>query len=331
MHAKIFGLSFFLCLVICAMNMNAQENLDDSSLMVDRFKANTIYLSSDDLGGRGAGSKGIKLAAEHIANEFSKIGLETLDDGSYVQSFDYPDQEEQESNIIGFIAAKQPTSKSLVFTAHYDGYGIIRDTEQADSIYNGARDNAIGVAALMELARMYAEQEAPKVNLVFIATAGEEFGMVGSTYYLKHPVFNAEEIIMCLNIDGFNVSGKRTNFFIMPRQGVDYVDDMVLLAQRCGWIYDPPEWVDSMNKNFDTASFLSKNIPAMTIWIGDRLLGGEMAPRSNFGSIHSPDDEINESWNWTGVEDHLELYKKTGDYFMNLDKGVHVNDPALFQ
>ncbi|MGI9530389.1 M28 family peptidase [Lutimonas sp.] len=331
MHTRIVGLVIFLCSMVCSLNMSAQENEGDLSLTIERFKENTIYLSSDELGGRGAGSEGIKLAASHIANEFSKIGLETLPDGTYVQLFDYPEQEEQESNIIGFIPAQEPTTKSLIFTAHYDGYGIIKNVDQSDSIYNGARDNAIGVAALMELARIYVDQKAPKVNLVFMATAGEEFGLVGSSYYLEHPVFNADDIVMCLNIDGFNVSGKRANFFVMPRQGVDFVDDMVLVAQRCGWIYDPPEWVDSMNKNFDTASFLSRNIPAMTLWIGDRLLNGEMAPKLNFGNIHSPEDEINGAWDWSGVQDHLELYKNAADYFINLNSSVHVNDPGLFQ
>lgn len=305
--------------------------LNISAQVLADFKKNTIYLSSDALEGRGNGSQGIRKAAVYISEKFKEIGLEPIKEESYLQEFEYPGQVELESNVVGIIRAAEITDKSIVFTAHYDGYGIRKTEGTQDSIYNGARDNAVGVAALVELARMYSKEQPPKVNLVFIATAAEEFGKHGSNYYLENPVFKLEDIIMCLNIDGFNVSGKRINFFVMPRQGVDFMDDVVILAQRLGWMYDPPNWVDSMNTNFDTASFLKRGVPAMTLWIGDRLLGGDMAPRLNFGDIHSPLDEINEEWDWSGVIDHLELYKGVGDYFMNSEIKISVSNSELFE
>jgi hypothetical protein len=117
----------------------------------------------------------------------------------------------------------------------------------------------------------------------------------------------------------------------MPRQGVDFIDEIAFVALRNGWIYNSPDWIDSMNTNFDTASFLKRGIPAATIWVGNRLIGGEMAPRLNFGDIHSPSDEINSDWNWQGVMDHLELYKNSADYFMRKDKKANVSNPDLFQ
>ncbi|WKK65067.1 M28 family peptidase [Lutimonas zeaxanthinifaciens] len=320
-----FSLTFICCLVIilCTDVLTAQN--------LEQFKSHTTILSSDKMEGRGTGSKGIRMSGDYISQQFDKIGLQPLKDGTYKQYFPYPDQKEPEANVIGIISASEPTEKSLVFTAHYDGYGIRKTEGTQDSIYNGARDNAVGVAALIELARMYKSEELPPVNLVFIATAGEEFGQHGAEYYLQQPVFKTQEIIFCLNIDGFNVSGKRSDFFMMPRQGVDFVDEIILTAQRSGWMYDPPEWVDGMNTNFDSASFLKRGIPAVTLWTGDRLLGGEKAPKLNFGNIHSPFDEINEDWNWSGVEDHLKLYKRIGDYFMNTNKKVLVKNPEIFQ
>lgn len=299
--------------------------------IVDHFKSHTTILSSDKMEGRGAGSKGIRLSGDYISGQFDKIGLQPMIDGTFKQYFPYPDQKEPEANIIGILSASVPTEKSLVFTAHYDGFGIRKTEGTVDSIYNGARDNAVGVAALIELARLYKKEESLPVNLVFIATAGEEFGQHGAEYYLQDPVFKTKEIIFCLNIDGFNVSGKRSDFFMMPRQGVDFVDEIILTAQRCGWMYNPPEWVDSMNKNFDSTSFLKRGIPAATIWAGDRLLGGEKAPKLNFGDIHSPFDEINEDWNWSGVEDHLNLYKKVGDFFMRSNQKAGVKNLEIFQ
>lgn len=316
----------FICCLLIIFNFDPL-----AAQIVDHFKAHTSILASDKMEGRGAGSKGIRLSGDYISQQFKEIGLQTLKDGTFKQHFPYLDQKEPEANIIGIIKASVATEKSLVFTAHYDGYGVRKTEGALDSIYNGARDNAVGVAALIELARTYKSEELPPVNLVFIATAGEEFGQHGAEYYLEHPVFKAEEIIFCLNIDGFNVSGKRSDFFMMPRQGVDFVDDIILTAQRSGWMYNPPEWVDGMNTNFDSASFLKRGIPAVTLWVGDRLLGGEKAPKLNFGDIHSPFDEINEDWNWNGVEDHLILYKKVGDYFMNSHQKALVKNPELFE
>lgn len=321
-----FTFLFFLMNCIAAQT-DGKDSLD----ILKRFKENTIFLSSDQLEGRGAGSEGIKLAAEYISNQFEHIGLQPMSDGTYIQEFKYPENGNVESNIIGIIPASQPTTRSIVFTAHYDGYGILKNDGQKDSIYNGARDNAIGVAALIELAGMYQREVAPEINLVFIATAGEEFGQYGSAHYVRHPIFKADDIVMCMNIDGFNVSGVRTSFFVMPRQGVDFVDDIVLVAQRSGWIYDPPEWVDTMNKYFDSASFLKKGIPSVTLWVGDRMQGGQMAPKLNFGAIHSPKDEINEDWNWEGVIDHLNLYKTLGDHFMKTNGQISVKNPELFE
>ena len=328
---KLFTGALLAFLILSAIGgISAQNELVDS-LIIESVKAHTVYLSSDELEGRGAGSSGIALARDYISREFAEMGLQPLSDGTYRQDFNIPDQTLRESNVIGILPARAETEKSLVFTAHYDGYGIHSTEGETDSIYNGARDNAVGVAALIELARLYAEGNAPVVNLVFVATAAEETGLHGSEYYLANPVYEADDILMCLNIDGFNVSGKRINFFVMPRQGVDFVDDIALLAQRSGWIYDPPDWIDSMNTNFDTASFLKRGIPAVTLWVGDKLMGGGMAPSLNFGDIHSASDEINDDWSWSGIVDHLELYKRTGDYFMHVDRKASVNNPDLFQ
>lgn len=296
----------------------------------DNIKRHTEFLSSDLLEGRGTGSKGIRLASKYIGEQFEAIGLQPIKDDSYFQEFPYPDKREMESNVIGVIRAASPSNKSIVFTAHYDAYGIISSDGQQDSICNGAQDNAVGVAALIEIARIYAKEKAPEHNLVFAATAGEEFGHHGSKYYVNNPVYPSDQIIICLNIDGFNVSGPREDFFVFPRQGIDFVDKIKAILKPSGWHYSDVDWVDNLNTNFDTASFLEKGIPALTIWTGNRLKGGEIAKPLQLGAIHSPEDEITSNWNWNGVEDHVLLYKAISDYFLERPENLNVIDPALF-
>lgn len=296
----------------------------------DQVKRHTEYLASDQLEGRGTGSKGSRLAAEYIAEQFKEIGLLDIHGESYFQEFPVSDKKEMEANVVGLIEAALPSKRSIVFTAHYDAYGIRRSEGEADSIYNGARDNAVGVGALIEIARMYAEEDPPEHNLIFVATAAEEFGLYGSKFYVENPRYPSDEIIINLNIDGFNVSGPREDFFAFPRQGIDYLDKIKKVLKPLGWYHTNESWVDDLNKSFDTASFLGKGIPAITIWTGNRLKGGEMAKPLAFGAIHSPEDEVTDLWNWEGVEDHLLLYKTLADYFLEHPDGINVIEPNLF-
>ncbi|MCW5515653.1 M28 family peptidase [Muriicola sp. Z0-33] len=293
-------------------------------------KKHTEFLASDKLEGRGTGSKGIRLAANYIEKQFKAIGLESAEPGSYLQEFPFPGQDEPETNVVGFVKAASPTKKSIVFTAHYDAYGIKKVEGETDSIYNGAQDNALGVGALIAIASIYASEKAPQHNLVFIATAGEEFGLYGSKFYIENPLFPSDEIIICLNIDGFNISGPREDYFIFPRQGINFVDKIETILKPLGWYYISPDWVDSLNTNFDTASFLQQGIPALTLWTGNRLKGGKTAEPIAFGGIHSPADEITDLWNWEGVEEHILLYRTIADYFLAKPDGIKVTEPKLF-
>jgi len=313
-----------LCLLLYSTWGMSQSTISEA------VKNHTTYLSTDMLGGRGSGSVGSHLAAAYIARQFKVIGLEPMENDSYYQVFPNPTTTVSETNIVGFIRAAKPSKKSIVFTAHYDGYGIRPAEGKTDFIYNAAQDNAVGVAALIEMARIYANAPPPEHNLVFVATGAEEFGLFGSEYYVGHPMFPSEELIICLNIDGFNISGPREDYYIFPRQGIDYLDKINNVLGPKGWHYNSPDWVDGLNKSFDTASFLSKGIPALTLWMGNRLKGGGEAAPLKFGAIHSPEDEINDNWSWEGVEGHLMIYKTIADHLLLNPGTLRVTDPSLF-
>lgn len=322
MHSSCYNLLLSLA-ILTAITARAQ--------VTERFISHATYLSSDELEGRGPGTAGSLLAAEYIQSKFREIGLEFPYESGYFQEFFQSESGVTERNVVGILSATSSTEKSVVFTAHFDAYGIVQEEGAEDVIYNGARDNAIGVAALIELARMYVNSGRLNQNLVFVATAAEEDGLVGSRYYTQHPVFALKEITIVANIDGFNVSGPRDDFFVMPRQGVDFVDEIVAEAKSRGWTYSPPDWVDTMNTNFDTATFLLLGVPAFTIWTGNSIPEGVHITEPEFGSIHSPEDEINDTWDWSGVGAQLDLYKSITDYFLTNPGMISVQDPELFR
>jgi Zn-dependent M28 family amino/carboxypeptidase len=107
-------------------------------------------------------------------------------------------------NVLGLIEGKHNDLKEsyVIITAHYDHFGMGNPVE-GDSIYNGALDNALGVSVLMEIARYFTENSIElKRSLLFIAVTGEEFGLLGSKYYLDNPKVPKYKTIANINIDG---------------------------------------------------------------------------------------------------------------------------------
>ena len=100
------------------------------------------------------------------------------------------------SNVIGTIPAVKKTKKTIVITAHYDHLGKMGK----NTFFPGANDNASGVAMLVELARYYTKNPT-KYNLLFIAFAGEEAGLIGSSYFVQYPWIKLEDIHFLLNLD----------------------------------------------------------------------------------------------------------------------------------
>ena len=110
-------------------------------------------------------------------------------------------------NVIGVLGGSEKPDEYVIFTAHWDHLGI-GEAQNADKIYNGAVDNASGVASIMEIARAATKiQPKPKRSLVFMAVTGEEQGLLGSEYYGDNPVFPLAKTLANINIDEANVFG----------------------------------------------------------------------------------------------------------------------------
>jgi hypothetical protein len=165
-------------------------------------------LASDGMEGRGLGSEGLERAVRLVARRFKSLGLQPafpeksgLLDG-YLQDFTasgYP----ASANVIGILPGDPALApRAVVVGAHVDHLG--RDPGlEGDPIYNGADDNASGVAALMAIARRLAESPSRERErtVVFVAFTGEESGLLGSSYYTEHPVVPAEQVIAMVNLD----------------------------------------------------------------------------------------------------------------------------------
>lgn len=129
----------------------------------------------------------ITLRAEAVTSSVKTVSLE-------VESKFYPAYATQ--NVVGFIPGTAASDSLLVMTAHYDHLGMMG----REAVFPGANDNASGVAFLLSLARYYAAHR-PKHTMVFMAFAGEEAGLLGSRYFVEHPLFPLQNIRFLMNFD----------------------------------------------------------------------------------------------------------------------------------
>jgi len=110
-------------------------------------------------------------------------------------------------NIIGMVEGTDPILKNefVIFAAHYDHLGVGKPNEQNDSIYNGARDNAVGVVAVLNAAKNISKYPT-KRSALFILFTAEEVGYMGSKWFVEHPVVPLNKTVYCFNIDngGYN-------------------------------------------------------------------------------------------------------------------------------
>ena len=188
-----------------------------TALKVFEIDSNTVRkhlytLASDEMEGRGTGTRGIEKAAVYIENEFKRIGLSTFQDlETHRQTFTFENRRTQEkitaSNIIGVLEGKSKKDEFVVVSAHFDHLGIRKTTGQLDSIYNGANDDASGVTGVLTLAEYFKSKGTNERTIVFVAFTGEEMGLKGSTHFGKGIV--ASKFVAGINLE---MIGKTPSF-----------------------------------------------------------------------------------------------------------------------
>jgi len=204
---------------------------------LERVSANDMrghlsFLASDLLEGRGTPSRGLDLAAEYIAAQFRRAGLEPAGNDGYFQTTTFTprgsDRAEKVRNVIGVLRGADPKLKDtyVLVTAHYDHLGI-RPGVEGDNIWNGANDDGSGTVSVIALAEALGGlKHRPKRSVVFMTFYGEERGLVGSRYYGKNPVFPVSATIAQVNIEQVgrtdDTEGPRVGAASMT--GFDYSD-----------------------------------------------------------------------------------------------------------
>jgi Zn-dependent M28 family amino/carboxypeptidase len=130
-------------------------------------------------------------------------------------------------NVIALLKGSKRPDEYILYTAHWDHLGIGKPDAKGDSIYNGAIDNASGVAAILSEAHAFAQlKDKPERSIVFLAVTGEEQGLLGSEYYATHPVYPLNKTVADLNMDALGDYGE-TNDYSVTGKGQNELENYV--------------------------------------------------------------------------------------------------------
>ncbi|PSL07650.1 M28 family peptidase [Cecembia rubra] len=196
-------------------------------------------------------------------------------------------------NVIAIIEGTDPVLKQeyIMLSAHYDHIGVGRPNADGDSIYNGARDNAVGTVAVINAARYFAENP-PKRSVLLCAWTAEEKGLLGSAYFSENPLIPLKQIIYNLNIDnaGYNDTSVVT-VVGLGRTTADHLISEATAAFGLESITDPsPE--QGLYDRSDNVNFARKGIPAPTFSLGFRAFDEEISRYYHQASDHVDDFDM---------------------------------------
>jgi len=231
-------------------------------------------------------------------------------------------------NVIGKLEGSDSKLQDeyVIYTAHWDHLG--RHPElKGDQIFNGAIDNASGVASVIELAAAFTKiNPLPKRSVLFMATTAEEAGLLGAKFYTEHPLYPLNKTLADINLDSMNVWGKARDIEDQTL-GFSTLDDLLAAAAKQQGRTAIPDSRPDKGKIYraDNFEFSKVGLPSLYIGKGEHLLSRpEIAPlRSDeFDSTdyHQVTDEIRPDWDLSGAVQDVQLLFEVGYQVANGDR-----------
>jgi Zn-dependent M28 family amino/carboxypeptidase len=233
--------------------------------------------------------------------------------------------EKESRNVLALLPGTAAADDTIVYMAHWDHLGKHAD-EQGDNIYNGAIDNATGVAGILEIAGQFAKNP-PKRSILFAAVTLEESGLLGSKYYVAHPTVPLARTVGVLNLDAMSVTGKTRDFTVVGMGNSELEDVLKPIADK-----QSRKLVEESNPaggyyfRSDHFNFAKAGVPALYTDGGTDLVDGGTAAGEAAGKdynenrYHKPGDEYDPaSWKLDGTMDDLTAVYEVGAALANGD------------
>ncbi|GAC1305676.1 MAG: M28 family metallopeptidase [Mucilaginibacter sp.] len=228
-------------------------------------------------------------------------------------------------NVIGVLKGNARPDECVLYTAHWDHLGIGKPDAKGDSIYNGAVDNASGVAAVLAEAKVFAAlKDKPQRSIVFLAVTAEEQGLLGSEYYATHPIYPLNKTVADLNMDALGSYGETSDFSITGKGQNDLEDYVAAYAKDNGKTItgDKNPGAGGYYRS-DHFNFAKVGVPALDVNNGAASIahgtawGKQKQKEYNEQHYHQPSDNYSPSMDANGMVQVANMLFNVGNKLAN--------------
>jgi Zn-dependent M28 family amino/carboxypeptidase len=217
---------------------------------------------------------------------------------------------QQTRNVGAILRGTEEDSGAVLMCAHWDHLGIGKPDEKKDSIYNGAADNASGVAGALVTAHLIKVLKIkPRRSILYLFPSSEESGLFGSAYYCEHPAVPLEKTVACLNFESIGPAPLTKDVVILGggKSFLDqyYVDGAIAQGR---YIFFDDDNSDGWFYRSDHYNFVKKGVPAVVMENGRELADPSKPDKYPMASwYHKPCDEYREDWDLEGTLANIHL------------------------
>lgn len=216
----------------------------------------------------------------------------------------------QSSNVAGLLEGSDPALKAetVVLSAHLDHVGV-GEPVKGDAIYNGAMDNAMGTAAMIEVAkRMIAAGDKPKRSILFLAVTAEEKGLVGADYYARHPTIPRDRIVANVNLDMPVLTYRFEDVVAFGADRSALGPIVRSAAEPLGIALSPdPSPDQAIFTRSDHYRFVQQGVPSVFLVTGDKGAGASANGDFLKTHYHKPSDEVSLPIDWAAGVKFIDL------------------------
>ena len=244
----------------------------------------------------------------------------TLAAATFSASYQVKQQTIQSKNVLGRLPGSASPNETILYGAHWDHLGVGSPDARGDSIYNGAIDNGTGIAAVLELARIFAAGPRPQRSIVFAFWTAEEKGLLGSEYYAANPVYPLATTVAGFNIDALSPIGRTRDVTVVGSGQSDLEDRLQTVLNASNRVITP-DAVPEAGYFFRSDHFpmAKRGVPMLYMDSGiDALEGGTAVGKAHDATYrrdayHQPADEYDPAtWNFAGIAEDVKVLHALG-------------------
>ncbi|GAB4144526.1 MAG: M28 family metallopeptidase [Sphingomonadales bacterium] len=243
----------------------------------------------------------------------------------------------QSDNVVAMVEGSARPDEAVLYVAHWDHLGRGQPLD-GDEIYNGAVDNATGVAGLLEIAERFANGPAPERSVIFLAVTAEESGLLGSAHYAQQPAVPLARTVAVLNMDAMTVSGPTKDVVVIGHGKSELEQILAAKAAQQNRVLKPE---DAPEQGFfyrsDHFNFAKRGVPALFAEGGIEHVergaewGRAQADDYVQNRYHKPSDEFDPNWDLSGLAEDVALLYEVGVELANSEAWPNWYEDAEFR